>query len=287
MSAYAPIPSISIDALLAARDELLATLVAFDERLAKATEAIGRFDVRSITVELAFLSGRELRFTGFEGHRLETEDARREIDRSVWEALFRRSGLDDLMDKQTRDDFYSGLHGRAHYDGRTEHPPALTRENIEATMRGIGARADEFFGKAVESVYRRLSWNYKTNAPYRLGERMIVSTAYEYWQTPDSTGCLSHLRPETLGDLYRCLCVVAGEPLPTHTTGLGALKQIRIGEWFDVPPTGKRVLLSAKVFKNRNAHVRLHIPEAVDALNRIMAARRPFSLGDGYKRGAA
>lgn len=279
MTSALPIPSISVEALIAARDRMLDVLSRFDRELAEASTALGRFDVFPPRTTVYFVSSE------FERHLGDTRDARRtvgllaeDIDRAVWDALFRLSNVGDLMDRKTREDFERSLRTRYANGERTKVPP-LTPESIESTIQGLAARASEFFSKAVEHVFRRLSWDYKTNAPYRMGERMIVSSAISWHSTP-SAGKWDRIACDALEDLERCLCIVDGAPLPTHETGVRSLREIEIGKWFEVPPTGGRLLLRAKLYKNRNAHVQLVERETVDALNRIVAGMHPFAIGE-------
>ncbi|WP_230080493.1 DUF4942 domain-containing protein, partial [Burkholderia pseudomallei] len=52
--------------------------------------------------------------------------------------------------------------------------PELTAANIEATFTQLyGARGD-MFERGVLECFRQLSWNYKSNEPFRFGRRIIL-----------------------------------------------------------------------------------------------------------------
>lgn len=291
-----PMPSVSVDALIAARDNMLATLLDFERRMREARAELARFNVPLPTIELAFVSSSyPIRFPSGDGneHRLPGE-VRSGLDRSIWLALFELSNMADLMDEKTRNDLRAEMAGRA-WGGQNANgdgPPEVTAENIEATFRGLAARADEFFGKALESVYHRLSWCYKTNRPHRFGEKLILHHALDGYMIVSARGTttLGYHTVGTLADLERCACIVVGDPIPTHRSGVRLLGDVKLGEWVTVPPTGKRPLMEIKVHRNRNAHVRFLALDVVEKMNLAIARFHPFAIGDdegsARKRGA-
>lgn len=281
--AAALMPSISVDALLAARDGIFELFERFNGELRERCDQLCRFNIHPPTVEVSFVSSDfTRRLPDRKGDRWSIDDLRADIDRAVWVALFEGTNLTDIMDRKTADEFRRTLRGGWH-GGSREAPPPVTAESIAATFEGMHARINEFYEAAVEAVFRALSWDYKTNTPGQFGDRLIVSSAWSYWTAPDSEGRIDRFDCDNLADLERVLCIALGDPIPCHTSGLRSVRQIKLGEWFEVPPTGTDSLFEAKLFKNRNAHVRFSPTglEGVRVLNRIIAQRYPNALPPG------
>lgn len=271
------IPAVSLDALLAARDTALAAFAESRRLLREAREGLRVFGARLPDVKVSFPRG--------DAASLEDADYARsieqEIDRHVWVRLFELTNIDTIMDHKTRNDLFSRLHQTRYRSETDEEMPALTRENIEATLGWIHGQQEEFFEKGIEAVYRSLSWEHRTNEPTRIGERLIINHAFytqkREWQG-DAVSLNSH---ESLHDLERVLCLLDGQPPPTHGTGSRSMGPIPYGQWTDVPsPSGPdgRVLLRLKVFRKGTTHVQILNSKHVDEMNLRMARRFPGAI---------
>jgi hypothetical protein len=105
--------------------------------------------------------------TGEYAKRDEAEAAMvRLVDVRGWDYLLSESGLRTFMDAKARDQW-------SHQIAEGE-VPELTVANIEATFAQLyGARGD-MFERGVLQCFQRLSWDYKTNQPFKFGKRIIV-----------------------------------------------------------------------------------------------------------------
>ncbi|WP_186060969.1 DUF4942 domain-containing protein [Burkholderia gladioli] len=182
------------------------------------------------------------------------------IDIRGWEYLLSESGLRTFMDAKAREQWSSQI---ANGD-----VPELTTANIEATFAQIyGARGD-MFERGVLQCFRRLSWNYKTNEPFKFGRRIIVKYLL-------SSGSPNHRVTNELDDLIRVFCLLDGKPEPDHRHGAYALvsdtRQARRTEaendYFDL-----------RWFKNGNGHLTFKRPDLVDKMNQIIAKHYPNTL---------
>ncbi len=85
------------------------------------------------------------------------------IDIRGWDYLLSESGLRTFMDAKARDQWSNQI-----AEGDV---PELTAANIEATFAQLyGARGD-MFERGVLQCFKRLSWSYKTNAPFLFGKQ--------------------------------------------------------------------------------------------------------------------
>lgn len=264
------ISSISVEALIAARDQALRTLDCIDHEWNKAREGLQRFGVGLAEVGMYVDSHLTLKTS-------DAEALRYEIDRVAWKRLWEATNVDQLMDSDTRHKLQSMLHDRNHYGHKSDKLPPLTVENVRSTFAQVHANRQEYFEAAVEAVFRKLSWDYKTNRPYQFGTKMILCFGIDYSYSDNGTFSLRHASP--LLDLERVLCIIAQAPPPTYNTGVQALRDVPYGQWTNVLAGNGVHLLTVKGFKNRNLHVRMAKQGHVDELNRIIAKRFPGVIG--------
>ena len=88
------------------------------------------------------------------------------------------SGLRTFMDAQARKEWGEKVY--------SHDVPPLTFENITATFTNLhGARGD-MFERGVLGLFRSLSWNYKTNEPFKFGKRVIMESLFYVYGTSNS-----------------------------------------------------------------------------------------------------
>ena len=102
--------------------------------------------------------------------------------------------------------------------------PEHTADNILSTFAFIHGSRGELFERGVISLFRRLSWDYKTNLPVRFGKRIILAHLLSIYGNDHAHAFLNHTTTDELDDLLRVLDVLAGKPEPDHRHGMyGAL----------------------------------------------------------------
>ena len=279
-------PSISIPALLAARDEAHRIFFEMAEQVRTVKKALGRFDV--------VLPGVGVCFPGAEYLSLSDEDnaeaIMREIDRHVWVQLFQKTQIDTIMDSKTRNALFAQLGRSQRYRRRTgskrvaDEPnelPELTQENIETVFQQLHEDRIKYFEQSVEAVFKSLSWEHSTNEPGKIGKKLILYGAFMAWQRQyqgDTTTLSSH---ESIHDLERVLCILNGQAPPTHDSpGLRTIGALTYGKWTDVPnPDGKsKPLLSIICYRKGTAHLKILDTAHRDDMNRIMAHMYPGAI---------
>jgi hypothetical protein len=256
--AEAPIPSASFEALLVQRAAAVQRLAAI-HRAALELEAVADVTELRLMDTLDSQGGRRARFEdpGW------LADATRQVDASIWDLLFRRSGLRTFMDKTAREAWDKDIDAAC--------TPPLTRENVEATFRTLHARRGEFFERGVVALFRSLSWDYKSNLPQMFGKRLVLRGMRDHYGFPSTRTC------DALDDLQRALHLLDGRPEPDHrqgwysqlcSLGLRATEQMETEDAY----------VRLKTFKNGNGHAYLKRPDLVDRLNRIIARQYPGAL---------
>ena len=187
----------------------------------------------------------------------------REIDAGGWQYLMRESGLRSLMDHKARAAWDEKIHNH--------DVPELTHANIEATFTALHDARAEMFERGVIEVFRRLSWDYKTNSPRMFGKKLILT----YLVTRHSADyfTFNHRTCDELDDLTRVCHVLDNKPEPDHRGGYYArLSDARGGN--EVTDE----YLQVRWFKKGTGHVTFLKPEIVERMNAILAKHHPNAL---------
>lgn len=270
------IPSVSIEALIAARDGALRAYEQSAELLKAARARLVEFEAEMPRVAVQLPGG--VYSDLLDGKNAET--LRREVDRSVWRALFKKTHLETVMSAEARRKLGETLWGTSHSSyGREGDLPPLTVENVRATFEGVHASVGKYFEDGIEAIYRRLSWDHKTNRPGLIGDYLIVSGFVSVWRGSAflSQGMASLQYHETLLELERVLLVLDGQPAPIAGQGIRGVQRLPFGTWQEISGP-VRPVLAVKVFKKGTAHVRILNPAHVQTLNRTMARRYPGAV---------
>ncbi|KVD76687.1 hypothetical protein WS62_31800 [Burkholderia sp. ABCPW 14] len=199
--------------------------------------------------------------TGEYAKRDEAEAAMvRIIDIRGWDYLLSQSGLRTFMDSKAREQWSNQI-----AEGDV---PELTAANIEATFTQLyGARGD-MFERGVLECFRQLSWNYKSNEPFRFSRRIILKYLF-------SGGFLNYRATDKLDDLIRVFFVLDGKPEPDHRHGAHVLVA---GDRQSRRTEAENDYFHLRWFKNGNAHLTFKRPNLVEQMNRILAKHYPNAL---------
>jgi hypothetical protein len=177
----------------------------------------------------------------------------------------------------------------------------LNEDNIRATFQHLYNERGDMFERGVENVFRKLSWDYKTNSPCRFGKRIVITGATSQPWKGERYGSINHGHfPNTLDDLLRVMLVLDGKPEPDHAGSAYHLLRSQDakthlekrprehGNGFDMVrvidepglpawPYRNNVALhdmvSLRGFKNGNCHLTFLRPDLVEKLNKIIARR--------------
>lgn len=140
--------------------------------------------------------------------------------------------------------------------------------NIEATFTHLYGARGGMFERGVLACFRRLSWDYRTNQPFKFGKRIIVKYLL-------SQGSTNHRVTNELDDLIRVFCVLDGKPEPDHRHGAYALV------WnarHERRTEAENDYLHLRWFKNGNGHLTFKRLDLVEKINVILAKHYPNAL---------
>jgi hypothetical protein len=191
------------------------------------------------------------------------EACRLSIDAGAWRFLMDESGMRSLMSARKRYEFDENV--------RKHQIPELTREAICATFGALHDSRGEMFDQGIIEVFKRLSWDYKTNLPQKFGKRIIVKyLCYTYG--------INHNSVEQLDDLMRVFHVLDGKPEGDHRQGSYAKLSDAFRENSGYPKVFENEYLSIRLFGNGNGHILFKRLDLVDAMNGVLAKHFPNAL---------
>jgi hypothetical protein len=130
----------------------------------------------------------------------------RNLDRSIWRDLMKKSGMRSLIDAEARHQWYNSL--------EKDDIPAISEENIFSTFEQLHFSKSDVFERRAINVFKGLSWDYKSNSPYKFGKKIIVAGLVKYnrWGFGLNWGW----QRNRLADLERMLMILDGKPVPDN-----------------------------------------------------------------------
>ncbi|EBI9246221.1 TPA: DUF4942 domain-containing protein [Salmonella enterica] len=191
----------------------------------------------------------------------------RNLDRSIWRDLMKRSGMLSIMDAEARDQWYRSLEGN--------DIPAVSEANILSTFEQLHLNKGKVFERGVINVFKGLSWDFKTNSPCKFGVKIIVTglVKYDRWGFGLNWGW----QRDRLSDLERMLMILDGKPVPDNHADVTR----RLGDHIHENRHSNRYedeMFTIKYFQKGTAHITFKRPELVDKLNDIIARYYPGTL---------
>ncbi|WP_436882492.1 DUF4942 domain-containing protein [Enterobacter asburiae] len=191
----------------------------------------------------------------------------RNLDRSIWRDLMKKSGMLSLMDAAAREQWYNSL--------EKDDIPAVSEENILSTFEQLHLNKGEVFERGVINVFKGLSWDYKTNSPCKFGKKIIVTglVKFDRWGFGLNWGW----QRDRLADLERMLMLLDGKPVPDNRADVTR----RLGDHIHDDRHSNRYedeMFAIKYFQKGTAHISFKRPELVDKLNDIIARHYPRAL---------
>lgn len=257
------------------QNELASIVAARDAAIARMAEAAGALD-RAYEMAESAVSIRS-RATGGEtfGLRDRTKDEhygnlfrgyfdkaksvdvwRAEVDASVWQHLFTRTGMFDMMDMTAKEEWRKSL---------MNDVPEVTLENLYATLETVAGDADLIFKRGIAKVFAELDRRFRSHDGFKIGSRIILNNAFTDY------GSIQYGRKrDMIIDIERVLAKLDGEKPDPHSL-LTAVENSRKGHWGPMQSEVEAGYLRIKGYKNGNAHLWFTCPALVEKVNKLLA----------------
>lgn len=190
------------------------------------------------------------------------------VDRSIWMRLMNETGMFTLMSQKQRDSWNESLY--------SEECPAVTLDNVLATFEALNATKAETFEQGLIDVFQRLSWDYKTNNPCRLGKKIIierlVSRFYrESFRVEDRT-------IQAVDDLAKIFFILDGKRVPDIRVGEGDRFTNFFNRGKGIGLTCELTYFTIRAYAKGTGHIEFNRLDLVEQINAIIAKRFPNTL---------
>lgn len=197
------------------------------------------------------------------------EALRRIVDGRIWDRLMTDTGMYTLMSQVQRSEWDRQLEG--------DSIPDISLDNVLATFRHLSENKAETFAKGLLDVFRRLSWDYKTNNPCRFGKKIVIDRLLVVWRAEHIS--FNHEGAAKLNDLARPFYILDGKNVPDFRVAEGArFEEHYRANGFEGDQVWEGEYYSVRYYKKGSAHITFKRPELVDRINDIVAQACPGML---------
>lgn len=193
------------------------------------------------------------------------------LDRHAWQSLKKLSGLRNMMDTRTHEDFDRQL---------AKDPPEFTLANITSTFMQLSIDAPDILARSIVNVFE--SFNTKrfvTNSAFKLGPRVIMTSALATWKYGSGWNSYGYCF-NLVGDMDRLFHTLDGKKPPeganaADTIGYAHTKREK---------TCQTDYFECRMFGgNGNLHIKFRRTDLVDKVNAILAKHYGVTLPDDTK----
>ncbi|CSV61784.1 DUF4942 domain-containing protein [Shigella sonnei] len=125
-------------------------------------------------------------------------------------------------------------------------------------------------------VYRKLSWDYRTNNPCRLGKKIIIENLLYRWSNGRVT--LDCSGREALDDLVRPFYLLEGRNVPDFRNSIGAQYGEFLGNGDNVGKLLEGEYFTVRGYQKGTVHIVFKRSDLVEKLNDIIARHYPGAL---------
>lgn len=280
------ISSISVDALVAQRDLIIASYDQAVESVqsihAAISDANERFPIVPGNKERCLFEMPAILVTKSQYDRQGGLDLVRDrvkaresfismIDAGAWGTLIDASGIRSFMSAKTRKDWDESI-----YERRTA---PFTKDYIESTINDLMGNRVSMMEEGVIDVFRHLSEGFNTNQPQMFGKKIIVS-----WLWTNYSGgwaSVNNRVADELDDLMRVMSIMDGQPAPDHRYGFYSHISDANRE---KKTTFENEYLAIKWFKKAGTgHVTFKRLDLVEKLNKILAKHFPNAIASDLR----
>jgi hypothetical protein len=175
------------------------------------------------------------------------------LDVSGWKHLMNQTGLYSFFDRTARAEWRERV--------SKGDVPSLSVEAIAGVFGTLHQDRRMMMERGVVVVFKRLSWDYKTNLPVKFGKRMVLTNLLDYrgWVYTGPNASV-----HALDDLVRAFHWAEGTPEPDHRQPLWQSIHGGAGT-YDLP------YFTMTVYKKGTGHITFKKPDLVESLNKILA----------------
>lgn len=183
----------------------------------------------------------------------------RDVDRRCWDHMMVKLGLDQLLDRQAREEFQTSL--------KTD-PPAFTVENCRATFGTIWAGRRDMYLRGIANVFMAMDRRFRSHDAFAIGNRLIIERAMrcESWG-----GWENYNRRDTLHDVERIFRELDGMGPIGVNQAIGIVHQVEQAKRAGgLPKLVQGDYFRVRVFQNGNLHLWFERKDLLKQVNALL-----------------
>lgn len=255
------IRSVSIEALIAEHDRIANFIKKTHEEFFNIDKSSKFLDMNKVAFGNDRYRHTSFLYSDCNGKNIGLGQALNRVKAQAWGYLMDESGMKTFMGSDQIDKWDEQIREQRYH----KDLPELTKENIEATFQTLHSNKKYTFNTSVVSVFRDLSWDYKTNLPQKFGKRIILP----YIRSKKTV--------DKINDLEKAFMVLEEKEPTDYRQAFGTVIYYENFMQF-VPKEFECDYMTAKTFKKGTCHILFKRPDLVERLNKIIAVAYPNCL---------
>ena len=193
---------------------------------------------------------------------------RKVLDASVWTHLFKRTGLENMLDATAKEEWRKSL---------LTEVPEVTYENIRATLETVAHDSDMIFKRGLAKAFAKLDRRFRSHDGFKIGSRVILNYLFN-----DSGRVNYGYKKDVLMDIERVFAVLDGQA-PNPGLIFKKLDSDRVG-WNPQQSETDTEFFKIRGFKNGNAHLWMQRDDLVVKVNKLLAEYYGEVIPDGVPK---
>jgi hypothetical protein len=195
------------------------------------------------------------------------------LNQVYWMKLLTETQVLSLMDRETRSTWESSCkHSKPH------KPCNFTEDNVYATLNQIYGNRFNMRLRAIDTVFKGLSWDYKTNNGVMFGDKVVLNRFHNgYLICPEVRHSLDDLQREHL--LYDGKDEVIGDDTLSRFFHLNfMIREVKY------PYIYEDVYFHIKIFKKGTLHLKFKRPDIIKHLNKMLSESNKNKIPENKKK---
>lgn len=187
------------------------------------------------------------------------------VDAYYWNQVMTKAEIYAVMSKAKRDEWYQMIHDLS------DELPAFTPDTVIPTMESMLNNKLIFLAEKIDSVFKQLSHNHRTNNPFGFRDKIIIENVSP-WRNNYNWRDTNHYKCGYIDDLRNVIQFLYDQPQNKHDT-YNLFSHVPYGEWTKLDGG----CLEVKLFKKGTCHIKVHDTIA-QKLNEALARMYPDML---------
>lgn len=184
---------------------------------------------------------------------------KRIVDSNIWSFIVEHTGLENLMDKKSKDELRNQLR---------ETPPEITVDTIYATLETFQLQSGEIFKRGIAEVFSSLDRRFRSHCGFKIGSRIILNNAFTEY------GSWNYHRlnqRDALIDIERTFRILDGKKETNYSDIITKIDDSRQKLFGTQQSYVETEYFRLRGFHNGNLHVWIRREDLLNKVNKLLA----------------